>query len=229
MVKHMARAGAGALAACFLAAAAAPPIVVGERWACRTADASNPQNVTATIGGAPLSLACRPVNVKLTMSDGRTVTIGNPQAGGASASAVMSSPQYSGNVTASGLNDRWVAMMKRSLGIASTPANGTVNVGNRWVCRPADAQNAQNASMTGSSRALACRPINLTLHAANGVTIVIGTPAAAQSTAQTTASAPRTVAVESPQYNAALSPAQLNDAWVKNTYAVFGDPSAGGP
>jgi len=209
------------------AQAAATTTNLGDRWVCRTADASNAQNATATIGGAPLSLACRSINVTLTTADGRTVVVGNPK-GGDSTRMSIKSPQYSGSMTASGLNDQWVTMMRTALGIGPGAASGTMNAGPRWVCRAADAANPQNGSLNGASTALSCRAVNFSMKTSGGQTIVVGTPPAATSST-TTASTAQTISVAAPDYGGSLSPSQLNTAWVNNTYRLFGNPSAGGP
>ncbi|MBV8149930.1 MAG: hypothetical protein JOY59_00105 [Candidatus Eremiobacteraeota bacterium] len=201
---------------------------LGPRWVCRSADSANAQNVTATIAGAPVALSCRPINVTLTMSSGRTVTIGNPQ-GDASASVTMKSPQYAGGMTVSGLQDQWIEMMKSSLGIANVPPGGTVSVGPRYVCRPADNAFPQNGSMTGSSQALACRAVNFSMQTSTGQTIVVGTPQPAEQAATAGAARPDTISVPGPNLSGALTPEQLNDRWVTTTYQLFGNPNSGGP
>jgi hypothetical protein len=197
---------------------------VGERWACRAADAGHPANIALTGGAKEMSLHCIPINVTLTTSTGRVFVIGNPQTGGASNASEerisVASPAYAGSVTASDLNDQWVEMIRKGLAVDPGAGTGTINVGDRWVCRPADANHPQDAAATGGTPAtpLSCRAVNFSMRTSGGQLIVIGHPQTARAKADTNE---QTAAITAPDYSGALTSAQINDRWNASVNRVF--------
>jgi hypothetical protein len=202
-----------------------PAVYVGERWVCRPADASNSANATMTSGTQQAH--CRAINVTLTTSDGRVYVIGKPQtdASGGEEQASMTSPAYSGGVTPKEFHDGWVAMVKRGLGVEDTTSNGVVNIGNRWVCRPADADHPISASTSskGTAVPLSCRAVNLSLQTSSGQMIVIGH---VQAKAKPSVSAKddtneQTAPLSAPLYAAGLTIQEMNDSWNSCVNRVF--------
>ncbi|HTJ27441.1 MAG TPA: hypothetical protein VMA36_14875 [Candidatus Limnocylindria bacterium] len=189
---------------------------VGERWVCRGADTAHPAN--ASMSGSNQALSCREVNATITTSTGQVYVIGNPASSTAPDERItVAGPVLSGEMTVSGLNDRWVEMMENALGTEAT-SGGTVNVGDRWVCRPADATHPQNAALSGGgSRPLACRPVNVSMTMSTGQLIVIGHVRARPP--QPTATGETDMIAPPP--SSALTPKQLDDAWTNTVMRVF--------
>lgn len=77
-----------------------------------------------------------------------------------------------------------------------------------YVCHPATAGGTPNAQMTGgSSTALECRTVSLGLKMSDGSMHMIGETSAKRASG--------------PDLSKALTPGQVNDAWVKWTEATF--------
>jgi hypothetical protein len=202
-----------------------PAVYVGERWVCRPADASNAAN--AVMASGTQQLHCRPINVTLTTSSGRVYVIGKPQtdASGGEERVSVTSPAYTGGVTGKGLNDSWIDMVKKGLAVGETSSNGVVNVGDRWVCRPADADHPSNASMpsAGAAVPLSCRAVNFSMQTSSGQLIVIGH---AQAKAKPSVSAKddtkeQTAPMSAPSYASGLTVEQMNDSWNAYVNRVF--------
>jgi hypothetical protein len=187
-----------------------PPIYVGERWLCRPPDASTTANGTMAGGTEPLR--CTPLNVTLTATNGQVDVVGNPQAdaSGNEERISVTSPNYTGTISGKDLHDSWVDMVKKGL-----QTGETVNVGDRWVCRRADAGHPANASMTsaGAGVPLSCRSVNGTIQTSTGQMIVIGSVRARPPSA-----APM---MTSPPYSSGLSVEQQNANWNAYVNRVF--------
>jgi hypothetical protein len=69
---------------------------------------------------------------------------------------------------------------------------GAIHIGERWVCRPADAGHPANASSTNSKTSMHCTPINATVTTKSGRVIVIGTPETNAATEQVSVTIPAT-------------------------------------
>jgi hypothetical protein len=77
-----------------------------------------------------------------------------------------------------------------------------------YICRPVVAGETGNAKMTAASETtLKCKPVSLALKMSTGTMHMIG---------HVTATSPT-----GPNYTGALTPAQLNDAWVKYIEETF--------
>jgi hypothetical protein len=195
------------------------PINVGERWVCRPADAAHAANATM----AKQSLDCYAINATITTSAGQVYIIGNPQTStsGGEERITVAGPTLSADITSSGLHDRFVEMMENALG-AEGASGGTVNVGDRWVCRAPDGTHPQNVTLNagGAGRPLACRAVNVQMTMSSGQLIVIGRVRArpAQPAPAPTATAGEMIA---PPPSNALTPKQLDDAWNSAVMRVF--------
>jgi hypothetical protein len=191
-------------------------IHVGERWVCRPADAAHPANATSTNSKA--SVHCMPINATMTTSSGRVIVIGTPQTNAAAEQVTVQVPSAMGGMTPVQMNQRYVEMMRKSLQIEGTGANGTINVGDRWVCRPVDAGHPQNAAMNASATPLSCRAVNFSMTTASGQRVVVGHPGQSPTSVDTTE---ETGTIAAPNYSNALTPAQLNEVWNQSVYRVF--------
>jgi hypothetical protein len=196
------------------------PVNVGPRWACRPADAGHSANVSMTIGKTQMSVHCTPLNVTITTNTGRVFVIGNPQPnGGSSASEQISatSPAYSASMTASDLNNQYIEMIEKSLSVDEGTTSGTMNVGDRWVCRPTDAAHPQNAVTTDAAKTpLSCRAVNLSMRMSTGQMIVIGhTHSMPKSDTKTD------TAEIAPPSSAGLTPEQMAANWNASIYRIF--------
>lgn len=90
----------------------------------------------------------------------------------------------------------------------ASSSQSPVYVGERWVCRPTDASNPPNGTLTSGGQQLFCHAVDLTLKSSDGRVYVIGKP-------QADASGGQRVSMTSPDYTAGLSPQQLHDSWVE--------------
>jgi hypothetical protein len=195
------------------------PVNVGPRWACRPADAGYGANVSMTNGKTQISLHCTPLNVTITTSTGRVFVIGNPQPDAASSTSEqisVTSPVSSGTMTASDVNGQWVDMIKKSLSV-DEGTSGTMNVGDRWVCRSADAAHPQNAVTTEAAKTpLSCRAVNLSMRMGTGQMIVIGHthPMPKSDTKTETAEI-------APPSSAGLTPEQMAANWNASVNRIF--------
>lgn len=191
-----------------------PPVYVGERWLCRPPDASTTANGVMASGTEPLH--CTPLNVTLTTNTGQVYVVGKPQseASGAEEHITVKSPNYTGTVSGKDLHDSWVDMVKKGLQTGETGSNGVVNVGDRWVCRRADADHPANASMStaGGAVPLSCRSVNGTIQTSSGQMIVIG---------RTRARPPSAAPMTAPPYSNGLSVEQQNASWNAYVNRVF--------
>ena len=83
--------------------------------------------------------------------------------------------------------------------------------GTTYVCRPSASDETPNAKMTSAtSTALICRPITLTLHMSGGTMRTIGQVTAKSSNVLT-----------GPDLSKALTPQQINDAYIKFIEQTF--------
>jgi hypothetical protein len=77
-----------------------------------------------------------------------------------------------------------------------------------YICRPVVGTETGNAKMTAASEtALECKPVSLKLKMSTGTMETIGHVSATSPTG--------------PNYSGALTPAQINDAWVKYIEQTF--------
>lgn len=102
------------------------------------------------------------------------------------------------------------------------PSSRGFQVGDRWVCRRADAEHPQNAT-SADQVALNCRPVNAGIPMTNGGMIVIGT-------VQARAASPPPM-VFAPTLSDGLTPAQIHDQWqrfVRQALQIPDVPPGGG-
>ena len=109
--------------------------------------------------------------------------------------------------------------------VQAPPSGRTVQVGDRWVCRRADADHPQNAT-TSDKVALSCRQINAAIPMSTGGMMVIGTVQARPANA-----ASQSAMAFAPSLSDGLTPAQLDDQWrtfVRKTLQIPDVPPGGG-
>jgi hypothetical protein len=88
------------------------------------------------------------------------------------------------------------------------PARAADEPAMMYICRPVASGEAGNAKMTAASEtALKCKPVGLKLKMSTGTMETIGHVSVTSSSG--------------PNYSGALTPAQINDAWVKYIEATF--------
>jgi hypothetical protein len=200
------------------------PVYVGERWVCRPADSANAAN-TVMMGSGGQQMHCRSENVTITASDGRVYVVGKPQADGSGDTERISvtSPSSSATMTVQDLNQNWVDMMRKALVVDDTGSTNVANIGDRWVCRPQDASNPANASMSSPSGSVAlhCRAVNLSIHTSGGMIVIGHVQAKRPSTSPKDDTSEQTGSMTTPPYDKGLTADQLNRSWNNYVYRVF--------